>query len=99
MLSETASNFRLLDAPPWHYGRHFYGVLEIKFKEALKYQIQGEESEVNVMKWLSRAALEYIDQGGLGYTFEALDETKTNTYIEAIKLFRFAVLSLCRLWF
>ena len=67
----------------------------MKFKEVLKHQIQGEESEINLMKWLSRAALEYIGQGGLGYTFEALDETKTSTYSEAIKIFRFVAFALC----
>ena len=48
------------------------------------------------MKWMSRAALEYIGQGGLGYTFEALDESKTDTYSEAIKIFRSA-LKCCRI--
>lgn len=38
------------------------------------------------MKWVSRAALEYVGQGGLGYSFDALDESQTNTYSEAIKL-------------
>jgi hypothetical protein len=38
------------------------------------------------MMWMSRAALEYIGQGGLGYSFDALDETKTNTYSEVIKM-------------
>ena len=45
------------------------------------------------MKWMSRAALEYIGQGVLGYTFEALDETKTDTYSEAIKIFRCCLFS------
>ena len=43
---------------------------------------------MNVMKWISRAALEFIGQAGLGYTFEALDETKTDTYSDAIKVLR-----------
>lgn len=48
------------------------------------------ENDINVMKWMSRAALEYIGQGGLGYSFDALDETKVNTYSEVIKMFRCA---------
>ena len=41
------------------------------------------------MKWLSRAALEYIAQGGLGYTFNALDESEKNrdSYSEVIKMY------------
>lgn len=42
-----------------------------------------------MMKWLSRAALEYIGQGGLGYSFDSLDESKTNDYSEAIKMLMF----------
>lgn len=38
---------------------------------------------------MSRAALEYIGVGGLGYTFNALDESATNKYSDAIKLFRY----------
>jgi hypothetical protein len=48
---------------------------------------------MDVMKWISRAALEYIGQGGLGYSFDALDEGKKNTYSELIKSFGY-VLSL-----
>ena len=48
------------------------------------------------MKWMSRAALEYIGQGGLGYTFEALDESKTDTYSEAIKMFVFVPMYILR---
>lgn len=38
------------------------------------------------MKWISRAALEYIGQAGLGYSFDALDEKKVNTFSEAVKM-------------
>lgn len=41
--------------------------------------------DVNVMKWLSRAALEFIGQGGLGYTFHSLDDTKKDSYSETLK--------------
>lgn len=42
------------------------------------------------MMWMSRAALEYIGQGGLGYSFDALDESKKNTYSEVIKMLGYA---------
>jgi len=41
--------------------------------------------DVNVTKWLSRAALECIGQGGLGYAFHALDDTKSDSYSETLK--------------
>lgn len=37
------------------------------------------------MNWMSRAALEYIGQGGFGYSFDALDDSQTNSYSEALK--------------
>lgn len=57
-----------------------------QLRDVLVRKVKKGEEEINVMKWLSLAALEYIGQGGLGYTFEALDETKTNEYNEAIRL-------------
>ena len=44
--------------------------------------------DINVMMWMSRAALEYIGQGGLGYSFDALDAKKTNKYSESTKMLR-----------
>lgn len=41
------------------------------------------------MNWISRAALEYIGQGGLGYSFNALNEEQTNGYSEAIKAYTY----------
>ena len=41
------------------------------------------------MEWISRASLEFIGQGGLGYSFDALDKTKVNKYIEAVKMFEY----------
>ena len=38
------------------------------------------------MAWLSRAALECIGQGAIGYTCEAVDENKVNHYNEAVKM-------------
>ena len=38
------------------------------------------------MAWISRAALECVGQGGIGYSFDALDENKVNRYNEAVKM-------------
>ncbi|KAI5117682.1 hypothetical protein M0805_003472 [Coniferiporia weirii] len=51
-------------------------------------QVRGGKEHIDVMSWISRAALEYIGQGGLGYSFSALDkEKKTNAYSDAFKMF------------
>lgn len=44
-----------------------------------------EEFEVNVMPWISRAALEYVSQAALGHTFHALDPNANNEYAEAVR--------------
>ena len=73
--------------------KHMRGLIPIfypiahQLRKVLLEQIEGDESEVNMMRWMSRAALEYIGQGGLGYSFQALDDTKRDSYSEAIKGF------------
>ena len=49
-------------------------------------KIQAGETEIDILLWLASATLEFIGQGGLGYKFNALDETKKNAYSEAVKL-------------
>lgn len=53
--------------------------------------------ELNVITWISRAALEYIGQGGMGYSFEALDESKTSEYNDAVAELLYVYFSLARL--
>ena len=48
--------------------------------------IRNGEEMINVMNWISRAALESIAQGGLGYSLDAFDENKKNAYSDAIKM-------------
>lgn len=66
-----------------------------QFRDIIVKQVREGTEEINIMKWMSRAALEYIGQGGLGYSFNALEENAPhNKYSDAIKLFR-CVLILC----
>jgi hypothetical protein len=44
----------------------------------------GKESDIDVLEWVSRTALELIGQGGLGYSFRALDH-KEDAYGDAAK--------------
>ena len=55
--------------------------------DVLEQQIKENDEDVDMSTWMSRAALEYIGQGGMGYQFDALDMAKTNKYHDAVKLF------------
>ncbi|KIK99980.1 hypothetical protein PAXRUDRAFT_30155 [Paxillus rubicundulus Ve08.2h10] len=46
----------------------------------------GSATEINILPWLSRGALEYICQAALGHSFNALDPTKDSEYLEAIRM-------------
>ncbi|KAH8107332.1 cytochrome P450, partial [Phellopilus nigrolimitatus] len=56
-----------------------------KLQTVLEREVSKGKEHINVMMWVSRAALEYIGQGGLGYSFDALDEQENNKYSEAMK--------------
>ncbi|KAL5482417.1 hypothetical protein ACEPAI_9011 [Sanghuangporus weigelae] len=52
---------------------------------ALENEVKKGKDSVDVYYWISRGALEYVGQGGLGYSFDALDDTKTNAYASALQ--------------
>lgn len=43
--------------------------------------------EIDMLHWMKRGALEYIAQGGLGYSFGSLSDTNTNEYSESVRNF------------
>lgn len=47
--------------------------------------IKSAVKEINILPWLSRGALEYVCQAALGHSFDALDLSKENEYLEAIR--------------
>jgi len=51
----------------------------------LSVKLLAAVAEVNILPWMSRGALEYICQAGLGHSFNALDPTKENDYMDAIR--------------
>lgn len=61
----------------------------LQLRDELKRRVASGEEEINMLDWMSRAALEYIGQGGLGYSFDALDRSKSNEYAESIKMLLF----------
>lgn len=44
------------------------------------------EMEIDVLPWVSRCALEYVCQGGLGHSFDALNPHSENEYIHAVRM-------------
>lgn len=45
----------------------------------------AESTDIDVLGWMSRAALELIGQAGIGYSFDPLVENVPDAYAEAAK--------------
>ncbi|KAI5123119.1 hypothetical protein M0805_001475 [Coniferiporia weirii] len=59
-----------------------------QLRECLKREVRDNKEHTDVIAWISRTALEYIGQGGLGYSFSALDiEKKSDSYADAFITF------------
>ena len=54
-------------------------------REVLGDKVRRGDQEIDILNWMSRAALEFVGIGGLGYSFEALDEKSENVYGKATK--------------
>ncbi|CCM01005.1 uncharacterized protein FIBRA_03053 [Fibroporia radiculosa] len=89
-LGETHRKQRKLLNPAFsiNHMRHiipiFYNVAH-KLRNGLMKQIVGGTEEVDLLEWMSRAALELIGQGGLGYSFDPLVEDTHNEYGDALR--------------
>nr|BED42983.1 cytochrome P450 monooxygenase [Trametes versicolor] len=66
----------------------FYRVTD-KLIEAISSRVptHSEGAGVDVLGWMSRAALELIGQAGIGYSFDPLTEDKPDAYADAVKNF------------
>lgn len=64
----------------------FYNVI-LKLREVILAKVKAGESEIDVLEWSGRAALELIGQGGLGYSFDPLlvNSESRNEYGDALK--------------
>lgn len=60
----------------------FYPIAH-QLRDILAKKVCSGDEELDMSMWMGRAAMEYIGQGGLGYSFDSLDESKTNRYHEA----------------
>ncbi|EIM80362.1 cytochrome P450 [Stereum hirsutum FP-91666 SS1] len=55
--------------------------------DIIKAKTSDGPRELDIMEWMGRVALELVGQGGLGYSFNALDENVKNAYAEAARGF------------
>ena len=70
---------------PDNYGLRIYHYVSIQLRTAVLDQLQGSSSEVDMLNWMGRLALELVGQGGLGYSFDPLLEDVHNPFGDAIK--------------
>ncbi|THH32686.1 hypothetical protein EUX98_g1503 [Antrodiella citrinella] len=54
-------------------------------REAFRRQVSGGPKEIEVLHWLTRLALELIGQGGLGHSFDTLEDDTVNPLAEDLK--------------
>ena len=57
-------------------------------------RVKDGPTEMDVLVWMGRTALELIGQGGLGYSFDPLTEESEDSFAEAVKAFVCVILSL-----
>ncbi|KIP09651.1 hypothetical protein PHLGIDRAFT_86237 [Phlebiopsis gigantea 11061_1 CR5-6] len=68
-----------------------------RLREAVAVEIGDSATEVNMLDWMGRTALELIGQGGLGYSFDPLTVRTKNEFGDALKQFAPTSFSL-QLW-
>ncbi|KAH9832026.1 cytochrome P450 [Rhodofomes roseus] len=56
-----------------------------KIRDAISAQVGDAKAEVNVLGWMNRSALEFIGQGGLGYSFDPLVTESKDAYADTLK--------------
>ena len=64
----------------------FYPIAH-KLRDIIAKKVEDGDEEIDMSTWMSRAALDYIGQGGMGYEFDALHPEISNKYHDAAKLF------------
>ncbi|EIM84926.1 cytochrome P450 [Stereum hirsutum FP-91666 SS1] len=62
----------------------FYKISD-QLVDVLQDKLASRSAEIDVLEWNTRVALELIGQGGLGYSFNSLDENSENRYSSALK--------------
>ena len=59
----------------------------LQLVDVLKKKVTDGPTEIDVLDWNTRVALELIGQGGLGHSFDCLSEHSESSYSRALKSF------------
>ncbi|THH32676.1 hypothetical protein EUX98_g1523 [Antrodiella citrinella] len=62
----------------------FYRITN-QLRKALSNEVKDGQHEIDMLSWMTRAALELVGQGGLGYSFDPLDRDWKNPFAEDLK--------------
>ena len=57
----------------------------MELRDAIAKEVKDGEKEIDILNWVTRAALELVGQGGLGHSFDPLDRDWKNPYVETLK--------------
>ncbi|KAH9948647.1 cytochrome P450 monooxygenase [Amylocystis lapponica] len=72
----------------------FYDVVG-KLRDAIRVRVERDgPHEIDMLKWMGRAALELIGQGGLGYSFDPFTRDSQDPYAVALKAYIPALMDL-----
>ena len=59
----------------------------MQLQEAIEQRVRDGPTEVNMVMWMGRTALELVGQAGLGYSFDDFTKDSTDAYGESLKMF------------
>ena len=59
--------------------------IAMRVRDIVEKEVRAGAKTVDLTNWTSRAALEYVGQGGLGYSFDPLVDDVPNAYGDALK--------------
>ncbi|KAI0070119.1 cytochrome P450 [Panus rudis PR-1116 ss-1] len=69
----------------------FYRVVH-KMRNAIANEVESGVQEIDMLNWMTRAALELVGQGGLGHSFDSLEKDELNPFAEDIKALMYSAL-------
>lgn len=61
--------------------------IQYQLRDGIAKQVVDDTHGIDILNWMTRAALELVGQGGLGWSFDTLEKPEVNTLSEYIKAF------------
>ncbi len=69
--------------------------LVYQLKTVLVKKVQQGPQEIDILRWMTRTALELIGQSGMGYSFDTLEDDNDNhPYSRSVKRFMWVLVNL-----